>query len=81
MLEATGIAPPKICQDMVCAAVMLGGKGGIAIPLAAILKPGWDLAQEFVNMQMGYGVELFEPGPANAFVNSADIWVFRCART
>ena len=32
-------------------------------------------------MQIGYGGELFEPGSANVFVNSANLWVFRCART
>lgn len=70
VLEAAGIAPPKTYEDVVAAAVTLKEKGEIASPVVANFKPGWDLAQEFVNMYMGFGGELFEPGTANAAINS-----------
>jgi ABC-type glycerol-3-phosphate transport system substrate-binding protein len=70
ILEAAGIAPPKTYEDMVAAAIILKEKGEVASPLVANFKPGWDLAQEFVNMYMGFGGELFEPGTANAAINS-----------
>lgn len=65
VLEAAGIAPPKTYEEVIAAAVALKEKGGISSPLVANFKPGWDLGQEFVNMYMGYGGELFEPGTAN----------------
>lgn len=70
ILEAAGIAPPKSYEDMVAAAAILKEKGSVASPIVANFKPGWDLAQEFVNMYMGFGGELFEPGTANAAINS-----------
>ena len=69
VLEAAGIAPPKTYEDMVAAAVTLKEKGGIASPLVANFKPGWDLGQEFVNMYNGYGGELFEAGTAKAAIS------------
>lgn len=70
VLEEAGIAPPKTYEEMVAAAVALKEKGVMDSPLVANFKPGWDLAQEFVNMYMGFGGELFEPGTANAAINS-----------
>lgn len=70
ILEAAGIAPPKSYEDMLVAAAVLKEKGEVASPIVANFKPGWDLAQEFVNMYMGFGGELFEPGTANAAINS-----------
>ncbi|NUB43691.1 extracellular solute-binding protein [Fertoebacter nigrum] len=69
VLDAAGIAEPKTYEDMVAAAVTLKEKGGIASPLVANFKPGWDLGQEFVNMFSGYGGEFFEPGTANLAIN------------
>lgn len=69
VLEAAGIAPPKTYEDMVAAAVALKANGEIASPLVANFKPGWDLAQEFVNMYTGFGGEFFEAGTANAAIS------------
>ena len=69
VLEAAGIAPPKTYEDVVAAAIVLKEKGGIASPLVANFKPGWDLGEEFVNMYMGFGGEFFEPGTANPAIN------------
>ena len=65
VLEAAGIAPPKTYEEIVAAALVLKEKGAIANPIAANFMPGWDLAQEFVNMYTGYGGEFFEAGTAN----------------
>ena len=70
VLESAGIAPPKTYEDMVAAAIVLKEKGGIASPLVANFKPGWDLGQEFVNMYNGFDGELFEAGTAKAAINS-----------
>jgi ABC-type glycerol-3-phosphate transport system substrate-binding protein len=40
-------------------------------PLGANNKPGWDLAQEFVNMYLGTGGEFFEGGTANLAIDPA----------
>lgn len=69
ILEAAGIAPPKTYEDIVAAAAVLKEKGVVANPVAANFKPGWDLAQEFVNMYTGFGGEFFEPGTANAAIS------------
>ncbi len=69
ILDAAGIAPPKTYEDVVAAAAALKAKGGIASPLVANFKPGWDLAQEFVNMYMGYGGEFFESGSAKSTID------------
>lgn len=69
VLEAAGIAAPKTYEDMLAAAAVLKEKGVMPNALVANFKPGWDLAQEFVNMYLGYGGEFFEPGTANAAIS------------
>ncbi|QYK42678.1 MAG: extracellular solute-binding protein [Paracoccaceae bacterium] len=70
LLEQAGIAPPKTYEEVLEAAKMLREKGIMENPLALNLKPGWDLAQEFVNMYAGYGGEFFAPGTAEAAINN-----------
>jgi multiple sugar transport system substrate-binding protein len=70
ILDAAGIAPPKTYEDIVAAALVLKEQGTVASPVVANFKPGWDLAQEFVNMYTGYGGEFFEPGTANLAIDS-----------
>jgi multiple sugar transport system substrate-binding protein len=40
-------------------------------PLAASVKPGWDLAAEFVNSYLGTGAEFFAPGSAELAIDNA----------
>lgn len=70
LLEQAGLEPPTSYEDILAAAAVLREKGVIENPLAANLKPGWDLAEEFVNMYLGYGGEFFEPGTANLAINN-----------
>ncbi|MFO1209826.1 MAG: extracellular solute-binding protein [Amaricoccus sp.] len=62
LLEQAGVQPPKTYEEVLAAAQVLRDKGIMKDPLGADLKPGWDLAEEFVNMYQGYGGEFFEPG-------------------
>ena len=64
LLTTAGIAPPKTYEDVLAAAATLREKGLIDTPVGLNLKPGWDLGEEFVNMYLGYGGELFTPGSA-----------------
>lgn len=64
LLEEVGLEVPKSYEAVLEAAETLRETGGIEAPLAATLKPGWDLAAEFVNMYMGLDGEFFEPGSA-----------------
>jgi len=71
ILEQAGITTqPKTYEDVLAAAEAIRGKGILEHPLAAADKPGWNLAAEFVNMYMGYGGELFEPGTAEVSIEN-----------
>lgn len=72
ILEAAGIAPPTTYEEVLAAAITLKEAGGIASPVVANFKPGWDLAQEFVNMYSGHGGEFFKPGTAELAIGGAE---------
>lgn len=72
ILEAAGIAPPTTYEEVLAAAIKLKEAGGIASPVVANFKPGWDLAQEFVNMYSGHGGEFFKPGTAELAIGGAE---------
>ena len=64
LIEKAGLQPPKTYEDFLTAAQALRDQGLMENPLGANLKPGWDLAEEFVNMYTGFGGEFFEAGGA-----------------
>lgn len=71
ILAQAGITEqPKTYEDVLAAAEAIRSKGILKNPLAASDKPGWNLAAEFVNMYMGYGGELFEPGTAKVSIDN-----------
>ena len=70
ILEEAGLEPPTSYEDILADAAILREKGLMQNPLAANDKPGFDLAEEFVNMYLGYGGEFFEPGTPNASINN-----------
>ncbi len=70
LLEQAGLEPPKSYEDVLANAAVLREKGILDTPLAANFKPGFDLAEEFVNMYLGFGGEFFEPGTPNASINN-----------
>ena len=70
LLEEAGLEVPTSYEQMLEQAETLRESGAIQTPLAATMKPGWDLAAEFVNMYLGLDGELFEPGSATAAIEN-----------
>jgi ABC-type glycerol-3-phosphate transport system substrate-binding protein len=64
ILDAVGVAPPKTYEEVLAAAEAIRAAGAMEYPVALNTKAGWNLAEEFVNMYMGMGGELFEAGSA-----------------
>jgi len=55
---------------MLDAAEMIRSKGIMENPIGGAYAAGWNLAQEFNNMFLGYGGSHFKPGTAEPMVNS-----------
>lgn len=70
ILEQIGVEPPKTYEDMLAAAKMIREKGILENPVGGAYKAGWNLAQEFNNMFLGYGGQHFQPGSAEPTVNT-----------
>ncbi len=70
VLEAAGLEPPASYEAMLENAKALRDAGAMQNPLAANFKPGWDLAEEFVNMYMGTGGDFFVPGTADLAIDN-----------
>ena len=70
ILEQAGVPAPKSYEDILAAAEAIRAKGLMEYPLAASVKPGWDLAAEFVNHYLGTGAEFFAPGSAELAIDN-----------
>jgi multiple sugar transport system substrate-binding protein len=70
ILEQAGLEPPASYEQMLESAKILREKGIMENPLAANYMPGWDLAEEFVNMYSGFGGEFFVPGSAELAIDN-----------
>jgi multiple sugar transport system substrate-binding protein len=70
ILEQAGVAAPKSYEEVLAAAEAIKAKGILEYPLAASVKPGWDLAAEFVNHYLGTGAEFFAPGSAELAIDN-----------
>lgn len=71
ILEKAGITTaPKSYEDILAAAKAIKDAGIMEYPLAASVKPGWDLAAEFVNNYLGTGAEFFAPGTAELAIDN-----------
>jgi multiple sugar transport system substrate-binding protein len=55
ILKELGIAPPKTYDEVLAAAEKIKASGKVQFPLGGTFKAGWDLAQDFNNMFIGYG--------------------------
>ena len=55
---------------MLAAAEKIRSSGKMQNPVGGAYAAGWNLAQEFNNMFLGYGGSHFEAGTANPSVNS-----------
>ncbi|MEM9522555.1 MAG: extracellular solute-binding protein [Pseudomonadota bacterium] len=70
ILTDLGIQHPKTYEEMLDAAETIRAKGIMQNPIGGAYAAGWNLAQEFNNMFIGYGGTHFKPGSAEPHVNS-----------
>ena len=70
ILEKAGVEAPKTYEDMLAAAKMIREKGILENPVGGAYKAGWNLAQEFNNMYIGYGGQFFKEGSAEVTINN-----------
>jgi ABC-type glycerol-3-phosphate transport system substrate-binding protein len=70
ILEKAGVQPPKTYEELLAAAKIIREKGLMKNPVGGAYQAGWNLAQEFVNMYIGYGGEFFKPGSAEPAINN-----------
>lgn len=70
ILKEAGVEPPKTYEEMLAAAKVIKDKGLLDHPVGGAYKAGWNLAQEFNNMYIGYGGEFFKPGTAEVSINN-----------
>ena len=71
ILDQIGVAPPSTYEDMLAAAETIRELGIMDNPIGGAYASGWNLAQEFNNMFLGYGGSHFKAGTAEPNVNSA----------
>ena len=55
IFEELGLEPPETWDDVIAAAQAIEEAGVVDYPLGATMKAGWDLAQDFNNMFVGFG--------------------------
>lgn len=70
LLDKHGIKVPVTYDDVLAAAEILKNEESIEFPLGGTYKSGWNLAQEFTNIYMGFGADFFKPGSAEPAFNS-----------
>ncbi len=70
ILDQIGVEAPQTYEELLEAAKMLREQGLMENPVGGAYKAGWNLAQEFNNMFLGFGGKHFEPGSAQPMVNS-----------
>lgn len=69
ILAEVGLDAPTTYEEVLAAAEAIRAAGIMEYPVALNTGAGWNLGEEFVNMYMGYGGEMFVPGTAQAAVN------------
>ena len=70
VLEQAGLEPPTTYEEMLEAAKTIRDQGILDNPVGGAYAAGWNLAQEFNNMFLGYGGVHFKDGTAEPNVNS-----------
>ena len=70
ILEQAGVDVPSTYEDVLNAAEAIRDQGIIENPVALNTKTGWNLGEEFVNMYMGTGAAMFNPGTAEVAINN-----------
>ncbi|MCP4207811.1 MAG: extracellular solute-binding protein [Shimia sp.] len=70
ILEQAGVEVPTTYEEMLEVAEAIRSQGIMQNPVGGAYKAGWNLAQEFNNMFLGYGGTHFKAGSAEPNVNS-----------
>lgn len=70
VLARANMPVPRSYEEVLEAARVIREKRIMRYPLAATDRPEWDLAEEFVNMYLGYGGELFDGSSARAAIDN-----------
>ncbi|MEJ6673753.1 MAG: extracellular solute-binding protein, partial [Alphaproteobacteria bacterium] len=70
VLNKVGVKAPETYEEMLSAAKKIRAAGIMENPVGGAYKSGWNLAQEFNNMFLGFGGEHFKAGSAMPNVNS-----------
>jgi len=73
ILKDLGIAVPKTYDEVLAAAEKIKAAGVVDYPLGATYKTGWNLAQDFVNMYIGFGGTFFADGSRPAINNDQGV--------
>ena len=71
ILSDLGISPPSTYEEMLAAAKKIQAAGVVDYPIGGTFKAGWNLAEEFVNMHLGFGGRFFNADKTPA-VDSAE---------
>ena len=72
VLEEVGLEPPTTYEEMLEAAEAIRAAGLMDNPVGGAYASGWNLAQEFNNMFLGYGGTHFKPGTAEPNINTPE---------
>ena len=70
ILDAAGVDVPKSYEDVLAASKAIKEKGLMDYPYTGTFKAGWNLGEEFINMYMGTGGNLFKEGSAELDINN-----------
>jgi ABC-type glycerol-3-phosphate transport system substrate-binding protein len=70
VLEKIGMEAPKTYEELLAAAEKIRAEGIMQNPVGGAYKAGWNLAQEFNNMYIGYGGKFFKDGSAEVSINN-----------
>ncbi len=70
VLDRIGVEPPKTYEDLLAAAEKIRAEGIMQYPVGGAYAAGWNLAQEFINMYIGFGGEFYAPGTAQVSINN-----------
>ena len=72
LLDKYYIDVPQTYSEVISAAKKLRKESSIEFPLSGTYKSGWNLAQEFMNIYLGHGGQLFDPQTGKGTFNSTE---------
>ena len=73
VLSGLGISPPENYDELLAAAQKIGDAGVVDYPLGGTYKAGWNVAEEFVNMHLGFGGKFFNADKTPAVNGAAGV--------